>query len=598
MSAENISERISIALNFQQNNNLEKAKKLYESILLIKPHHSFALALLGTIFIQESDFKKAILYLKKATLIDPKNAFAFCNLGVAEFKLKRYESSLKKLEKSISLQVNYAEAYYYYGIVLQELGRYVEAINRFECCNKYNPLFIDAYIRQGDIFCKLNQNLSAIDVYKKASNIEPKLITPLMKIGKSFYNLNDFQNARKNFTKILEIDSQNKLALYNIALTYQKTNDFFNASKFYNRVLNLDINDIDTLNNQGLILQHQGNFRDAEKIYSNILLIDKENTFASLNIGIINLYQKKFQDGWHLYENRWQASEKAKYLKTSVPELTDFSVVNKTIFIWAEQGIGDQILFSSLLYDAFRTQNHFYVALEPRLINLFKRSFSHLDHVTFISIHERLAESKYDFHLPIGSLGKFFRNSIEDFNSHPKAYLKTDEIQVSTLRNKIKKNPQKICGISWMSQNAEIGKEKSLSLTELLPILSIPNITFINLQYGETKKEINSILNQHGIEIYTIDEIDNFNDLDGLASLINACDYIVTSSNVTAHIAGALNKETYLLIPYAHGRIWYWGESENKSLWYPSIKIYRCTENGLWSHPIEIITSKFKDIKT
>ena len=148
-----------------------------------------------------------------------------------------------------------------------------------------------------------------------------------------------------------------------------------------------------------------------------------------------------------------------------------------------------------------------------------------------------------------------------------------------------------------MSKNNEIGKEKSLSLTELLPIISIPDTTFINLQYGQVKDEINNISNQYGIEISMIDEIDNFNDLDGLASLINTCDYIVTSSSVTAHIAGALNKETYLLLPYARGRIWYWGESENKCLWYPSIRIYRCNENGLWSNPIEEIRTRLRDNK-
>jgi len=145
-----------------------------------------------------------------------------------------------------------------------------------------------------------------------------------------------------------------------------------------------------------------------------------------------------------------------------------------------------------------------------------------------------------------------------------------------------------------MSQNTEIGKEKSLSLTELLPILSIPNITFINLQYGETKKEINSILNQSGIEIYTIDEIDNFNDLDGFASLVDACDYIVTTGNVTAHIAGALNKKTYLILPFAHGKIWYWGDSSGHSLWYPSIEIIRSPGFDSWDVPINNLSKKLK----
>ena len=455
-----------------------------------------------------------------------------------------------------------------------------------------DPLQFNFLMNLGNGLLELNNPLEGFSYYEAACKLNSQSSDVFYNKGRAFKSLGRYQEAIECYKSSIKLDSRNYLAHMNLGFIMNERNQYQEALENYNRAIEIAHGDYQLFYNRGIVYSNLKLQEPALDDFDEALRLNPAFKQSLYIKSFIKLASQSFQDGWYLYENRWQATEKAKYLKTSVPELTDFSVVNKTIFIWAEQGIGDQILFSSLLYDAFKTQNHFYVSLEPRLINLFKRSFSHLDHVTFISIHERLAESKYDFHLSIGSLGKFFRNSIEDFNSHPKAYLKTDEIQVSALRNKIKKNPQKICGISWMSQNAEIGKEKSLSLTELLPILSIPNITFINLQYGETKKEINSILNQHGIEIYTIDEIDNFNDLDGLASLINTCDYIVTSSNVTAHIAGALNKETCLLIPYAHGRIWYWGESENKSLWYPSIKIYRCTEKGLWSHPIEEIEKK------
>ena len=425
--------------------------------------------------------------------------------------------------------------------------------------------------------------------------IEPGYIESYLQCGNLFLEYSLFQKAIHEYEKVLCLDKNHIQALLNCGNCYQKINNFNKALEIYNYLIDFDPKNLEALNNRAVLYKSSGEYEEAIKSYLQILSIDKHHAFTLYNLGLIKLYKKEFQDGWHLYENRWQSSEKEKYLKTSKPELTDFSVIHKTIFIWAEQGIGDQILYSSLFYDAFKTKNHFYVSLDPRLIPLYKRSFSHLDHITFISIHEKLSESKYDFHLPIGSLGKFFRNSIEDFNSHPKAYLKTDETQVRALRKKIKKNARNICGISWMSKNIDVGKEKSLSLTELLPILSIPNTTFISLQYGDTKEEVGKILDQHGIEIYMIDEIDNFNDLDGLASLINACDYVVTTSNVTAHIAGALNKETYLLIPYAHGRIWYWGESENQCLWYPAIHIYQCDDSGLWDHPIKHLSARLKD---
>jgi ADP-heptose:LPS heptosyltransferase len=94
-----------------------------------------------------------------------------------------------------------------------------------------------------------------------------------------------------------------------------------------------------------------------------------------------------------------------------------------------------------------------------------------------------------------------------------------------------------------------------------------------------------------------IDEIDNFNDIDGLASLIDACDFVVTTSNVTAHLAGGLGKETYLMVPFAHGRIWYWHEGDTQSIWYPSINIHRQPSHDNWSMPINDIANILENKK-
>jgi tetratricopeptide (TPR) repeat protein len=437
----------------------------------------------------------------------------------------------------------------------------------------------------------------AEDFYNKAIEINPENYLTYYNRGSSYEKLNEFQSALEDYNMVIQKNAFFEPALFNKFRILFTQGIYNEALDQINYLINLDKNNIDYFSFRARLLLASKEFELALKDYDHILEIctnSNEADDAITNKAFINLAINKFKEGWELYESRYHIKNTFFSPK---PKLIDFSIKNKKIFIWAEQGIGDQILYSSLLCDAFKTQNYFYVSLDPRLIPLYKRSFAHLDHVTFISMHEKLQESKYDFHLPIGSLGKNFRNSIEDFKFHPKAYLKADEIQVNTLRSKIKKNSQNMCGISWMSKNIDLGKVKSLSLIELLPILSMPSITFINLQYGDAKEELGNILNQYGIEIHTINEIDNFNDIDGLAALINACDFIITSSNVTAHIAGALNKETYLLIPYEDGKIWYWGESENKSLWYPSIEIYRCDVNNFWSNPIQKINSKLKDIQ-
>lgn len=136
-----------------------------------------------------------------------------------------------------------------------------------------------------------------------------------------------------------------------------------------------------------------------------------------------------------------------------------------------------------------------------------------------------------------------------------------------------------------------MGLDKSFALDDLLPVLNL-DFSFIDLQYGDTLDERTNLKNVHGIRLSKIDDIDNFKDINGLSSLINACDIVITSSNVTAHIAGALNKKTYLIVPYSKGRCWYWHDGLKKSLWYPSIQVFTQTETGDWSVPINEIREK------
>ena len=114
------------------------------------------------------------------------------------------------------------------------------------------------------------------------------------------------------------------------------------------------------------------------------------------------------------------------------------------------------------------------------------------------------------------------------------------------------------------------------------------------MQYGDTSKERQSFCKKYGINVIKIKEIDNYDDIEGLAALIDACDFVVTVSNTTAHIAGAIGKKTYLMLPKGKGKLWYWSKENDQSLWYKSIKIMEQKEIGQWNEVIdELCTQKF-----
>jgi hypothetical protein len=164
---------------------------------------------------------------------------------------------------------------------------------------------------------------------------------------------------------------------------------------------------------------------------------------------------------------------------------------------------------------------------------------------------------------------------------------------VGMLKQKIKTNKIN-CGISWKSTRDTIGSDKSVALKEWLPILQLEGFHFIDLQYGDTFNERNTIQHERQIKITNIDELDKFNDIEGLLALIDACDIVITTSNVTAHLAGSLGKQTFLMVPFAKGRIWYWHNDMHHSIWYPTIKIFSQDKNEIWAPVIKNICNELQ----
>ena len=174
-------------------------------------------------------------------------------------------------------------------------------------------------------------------------------------------------------------------------------------------------------------------------------------------------------------------------------------------------------------------------------------------------------------------------------------YIKSDFNITKNLKLNLKSKNKFLCGLSWISKTGDIGVNKSITLETLKPVLKIENLEFIDLQYTDTTVERERFLADNNITIKKIDNIDNFKDLNGVCSLIDICDFVVTISNTNAHIAGALGKKTFLLLPKGKGRIWYWTIKNKKSIWYPTIEIIEQKESGIWETVIDELHHKIKD---
>ena len=299
-------------------------------------------------------------------------------------------------------------------------------------------------------------------------------------------------------------------------------------------------------------------------------LMDPDNIDIKWTMSLMNLQQANFVEGWKTFEYRWESKKfDSPRLKTKKPRWhTDSGY--KDVLVWSEQGIGDQILYCSLLHQIRKQTPTVTVMMDARLIPLFERSMPGID---FIPQNARVSE--IDAQIPMGSLVPEFIKSKDDIASIRKdAFLIPNYDRVSDIRAHLfLKKKEKLVGISWVSGAPRIGNHKSVELKDLLPILQIPNVRFVSLQYGDHYQDIYELEKEHGIQIEVVPEVDNTTDIDGLAALITACDCVVTVSNVTGHIAGAVGTPTFLL---DSNKLWYWNNTKgNRNLWYPCVKTYR-----------------------
>jgi len=269
---------------------------------------------------------------------------------------------------------------------------------------------------------------------------------------------------------------------------------------------------------------------------------------------------------------------KGSYISTSKPIWNHGR--GQRVLLWAEQGIGDEVMFASIIPELHASCSKLIVNLDERLIPIFRRSFP--NDIEYSSREKPISENEYDAHIPMGSLPQYFRQAAESFKKTSQGWLFANEKKTDNLRQKLLADEtETLIGISWHSTTPRLGAEaKVLSLSQLAKTLYAPKTKLINLQYGDVSEEIERLNNEHGIEVIQLPEIDNTNDLDGLASLIMACDKVVSISNFSIHLAGALGKEAHVLLAYCSD--WRWGQKPYSNYWYDSVCLHRQTIINDW----------------
>ena len=340
----------------------------------------------------------------------------------------------------------------------------------------------------------------------------------------------------------------------------------------------------ESLGATGEVLSELSQFAASQKTFEWAFRSNPDDYDSLYLLSLTQLRLGMFELGWKNYEYRWRArvglqqQRVALAVRSSKPEYRG-GYTARRLLVWGEQGIGDEIMFGSLLAEFRRNSEELLVQLDPRLRTLFCRS---LPSIRFFGFDAPPSPESYDEQLALGSLGSFVRPTQQSFLNKGEKYLFAAPGMRAKLRHDLKLNEDEfLVGVCWRALNQDNQKIRSISLHELLSSLNFGKLSFLNLQYGNVEHEVSSLDQGFAERFLRHPIIDLTKDLDGVAGLIEACDLVVSVGNTVAHLSGALGQKTWVLLPCVAG--WRWSHTGASCGWYKSARLFRQERRDDWS---------------
>jgi len=586
---------LGLGTTFQKQGRIKDALSSFQTVLKISPNLAEAHNNIGPVFEALGEVEQAIEHYNIALRLNPQDVEVLRNLGVACQNIGLLKEAEEHLCKALAIDPDFAEAHSSLGLVFLKNERLDKAVESFQRAISIKPDYKPALINLGNV--QITQTLFdlAINSFEQVLTIDPKYADAFIGMSMALEKSGRLKEAEENSLKALDISSDSAeahLALGNVRQTQMRMEE---ALVCYDRALELKPDFAEVYCSKGLVCQDLARLDAADENFRAALKLDPSLKMAQNNLFLLQLLRGDFKNGFADTTSRFAISRENNKTMFHKPRWAGEKLDGKCLALISEQGIGDEIMFSTMFADLNTNKTKLIVECDKRLLPIYERSFKD---VTFVEKSrppsELLNGDDVDYQIEIGSLGHYLRNDLNDFPK-PSAFFKARPKHVNELRQRYLKQSKgrPIIGISWSSESYGLKTKKSIDLEKWMPILSSPTHSFLNLQYGDVDEDLSLIKEQHGVEIFKDTDIDPLKDMEGFVDQVAAVDMVISISNATVHVAGALGKKTWLLLPLV-SPIWGWQMDRSDSLWYPNIKMFRQPTFGDWTTVIDTVAQDLR----
>ncbi|NKB57950.1 MAG: tetratricopeptide repeat protein [Alphaproteobacteria bacterium] len=552
-------------------------------------------------------YSEAIAALRRAVALQADYADAHNNLGIAYAESGDLDAAETAYRDALAHRAEFPEAQNNLGNLLYRMGRIDDSLAAYEAATTLRPDYAEAHANRGDACLNQGKTDEALDAYRKAAEAAPKWPSAWFKLGSVLFQKNDFERALRAFRRSIDLNPNHLRGLTNLGATLEKLGRYEEAALILRHALVLAPDDLSSLKNLGHVILKLGHVGEGLHLLRRAIEVAPDDPDAHYTLGnallrmerlqeavasyarvrelqpsaarayfapaSVLLMNGQYKDGWAAYESRFDMAAYKPNVKNVRERLWDGSPLNgRRLLVHVEQGFGDTLEFVRyvpLIRERFG-DGKIFLLCEPELARILRT----LDGVDEFFELRSDASVTYDLHVPLLSLPHRFGTTLETIpNKTP--YLKVPAGTKAKIRRR--KETKLAVAFVWAGRPTHSDDRfRSCTVNWFATLFDIPGVDFYSIQWGPRAAELTPHLERKNVSSMT----DKLTDFAETAAIIDQADLVISIDTAVAHLAGALGKPVWTILPF--GGEWRWLFRREDTPWYPNMRLFRQPILGDW----------------
>jgi tetratricopeptide (TPR) repeat protein len=552
-----VNDQLAKAVALHRDGRLDEAAALYRAILDGAPGQADARHLLGLIRHQQGDHAGALADIDTAIALVSDVAMYHANRSRVLTALDRHPDALAAAERAVAFEPDNAETLSDLAGVLLRLDRAPEALTAAERAVSLAP---------------------GLDAARR------NLALARFEVGFLAQEAGDLDAAEALYRGALELDPERIEALVNLGNVFRLRYRVADAALCYEAALAKGCVLPEVFGNLGVIRQEMGDTAAAIKCYDRALAAEPDNPEIRRNRAQALLKQGRFEEGWREFEWRWLTAHFNHFRRDWVkPRWTGQPLLGETVLIHAEQGYGDSLQFARYLPMVAERGAKVIVECPRPLMSLLATVAG------VVEVFEYGTDApNHDYQIPMMSLPGAFATGAASIPADV-PYLVPADAARAKWRERIGTGDGRRIGLVWKgSANHQRNDWRSPGLAAFLPLMELEGTTWFSLQKDDEAADLDGM----GLTDRITALGDGFVDFSDTAAAIECLDLVISPDTAVAHLAGALARPVWLVLPFASE--WRWLEHRSDSPWYPTMRLFRQAAYGDWASAVRAMAMVLK----